>query len=153
MRRTIKNTYLEELDNRINRFVYNSDLFAGGCCYAAYVIAKNLKKAGIRYRTLIWQYNEILNANNFNSAINGNGVAHVAIEVKYKNRKCVIGDCRGIYRYFGISGEAFKVRTYKNISPEMILEGYKNNEWNWKYDRHNNGPLMRIINNLTEKYI
>lgn len=154
MKNKIKNQIIEEMNNRINEYVWNSDLFAGGCCYAAYVLAKNLKKLGITYKTVMFQYNSILNVKNFNSAINGpDGQAHVGIEVVYKHQKMIIGDCSAIYRYFECSGEKFKVRTYADVSPEEILEGYKNGSWNWRYNVNCNGPLMRDISRIADKYM
>ena len=98
---TIKKLALvNELCKRINEYVYNYDLFAGGCCYAAYVLAKNLKELGIEYKTVIYQYDDILNETNFNNAINGNGVSHVAIEVRIGFRRYTIGDCSGILNFF-----------------------------------------------------
>lgn len=148
------NILIEELNTEINKYVYNRNLFAGGCCYAAYVLAKNLKKLGIKYRTVLFQYEDILNETVFTNAINGSGVSHVAIEVTYKHRKVYIGDCRGIYRYFDVTGEAFKIRKYSGIEPEEILAGYHSNEWNWCYDKvRYNGALMRSINNIANKYV
>jgi hypothetical protein len=107
---------------------------------------------GINYRTVIFQYNDILNETDFNNAINGCGVSHVAIEVVWKFRKIYIGDCSGIYRYFKSTGEKFKIMKYKDISPEEILNGYRNNEWNSLYDTHCNGPLARDIKKVYLKY-
>jgi hypothetical protein len=51
-----------------------------------------------------------------------------------------------------VTGEKVNVRTYRKVEPETILEGYKNNEWNRRYDTHNNGPLSRDINKIVLKY-
>ena len=147
------NLLIEELNSKINHYVYEHDLFAGGCCFSAYALAKNLQRLGINYRVVIFQYKEILNERVFTNAINGSGVSHVGIEVTYKHRKVVIGDCSGIYRYFYFSDEKYKVRKYSGITPEEILEGYQNNEWNWCYDRAYNGPLMRDINRIVDRFM
>ena len=150
---TIKKlTLVNELCDKINEYVYRNDLFAGGCCYAAYVLAKNLQKLGIKYNTVIFQYLDILNETNFNNAINGNGVSHVAIEVRVGFKRYLIGDCSGIIRFFDWSGYKFKIKKYNDVCPEEIIKGYRNNEWNWTYNRHNNGPLMRDINKICNKY-
>ena len=141
-----------ELCEKINEYVHNNNLFAGGCCYAAYVLAKNLKQLGIKYKTVIYQYLDILNETNFDNAINGNGVSHVAIEVRVGLKNYIIGDCSGIMRFFDWSGYKFKIKRYTGIYPEEIIEGYRNNEWNDIYDRHYNGPLMRDINRICNKY-
>ena len=94
---TIKKLELvNELCKKINEYVYKYDLFAGGCCYAAYVLAKNLKQLGIKYKTVLYQYDDILNETNFNNAINGRGVSHVAIEVEIGIMRYTIGDCSGL---------------------------------------------------------
>ena len=52
---TIKKIALvNELCKKINEYVYNYDLFCGGCCYAAYVLAKNLRQLGIEYKTVLY---------------------------------------------------------------------------------------------------
>lgn len=153
MKSKVVNTIIEEMNSIINNYAYNNDLFAGGCCYSAYVLAKNLELLGIKYRVVLFQYQDILNERIFTNAINGSGVSHVAIEVTYKHRKVMIGDCSGIYRYFHWSGEKYKIRKYSGITPSEILDGYRNNEWNCCYNRANNGPLMRDINRVAYKYV
>ena len=147
------NLLIEKLNSKINHYVYEHDLFAGGCCFSAYALAKNLQRLGINYRVVIFQYKEILNERVFTNAINGAGVSHVGIEVTYKRRKVVIGDCSRIYDYFFFTDEKYKVRKYSGITPEEILEGYQNNEWNWCYDRAYNGPLMRDINRIADRFM
>ena len=148
-----KLTLVTELCGKIDEYVYNHDLFSGGCCYAAYVLAKNLKQLGIKYKTVLYQYDDILNETNFNNAINGHGVSHVAIEVRVGFRKYIIGDCSGILRFFDWSGYRFKIKKYTGISPEEIMEGYRNNVWNHTYNTYYNGPLMRDINKICNHYV
>lgn len=148
----MKNHFIEELNNKVNQYVYNNDLFAGGCCYSAYVIAKYLKKMDIKYKTVIFQYYDILNENDFNNAINGRGVAHVGIEVVHNFKKFIIGDCSGVVDYFNNSGDEYRIVKYDRISPEEILEGYKCKKWNPKYNKCCNGPLTRDIDKIYQKY-
>ena len=143
---------IEMINDKINQYVHNKRLFSGGCCYSAYVIARNLRLVGIKYRTVVWQSDEILKVRSFNKAVNGDGCAHVGIKVKYKGKWSIIGDCSGIDRYFKVTGEKVNIRTYSRVEPETILEGYRNNEWNCLYDTHNNGPLSRDINKIVLKY-
>ena len=151
---TIKKIALvNELCKKINEYVYIHYLFAGGCCYAAYALAKNLKQLGIEYKTVLYQYDDILNETNFNNAINGYGVSHVAIEVRVGFKRYIIGDCSGIMKFFNYSGYKFKIKKYNSISPEEIIEGYRNNMWNDAYNKHCNGPLMRDINKICNKYV
>ena len=133
---TIKKLELvNELCKKINEYVYKYDLFAGGCCYAAYVLAKNLKQLGIKYKTGLDQYDDILNETNCNNAINGEGVSHVAIEVEIGIMRYTRGDCSGIRNFVNWYGYKFKSQKYTGISPEEIIEGYRNNECNDTYDR------------------
>ena len=143
---------IEMINDKINQYVHNNRLFSGGCCYSAYVIARNLRLAGIKYRTVVWQSEDILKVRSFNKAVNGCGCAHVGIEVKYQGKWQVIGDFSGISTYFMVTGEKVNIRTYSRVEPETILEGYNNNEWNCLYDPHNNGPLSRDINKIVLKY-
>lgn len=143
---------IEMINDKINQYVYRNRLFSGGCCYSAYIIARSLKMAGIKYRTVVWQSDEILKVRSFNKAVNGDGCAHVGIKVKYKGKWQIIGDYSRINTYFMITGEKFNIRTYSRVEPETILEGYRNNEWNCTYDTHNNGPLSRDINKIVLKY-
>ena len=153
MKTKVINSIIEEMNSTINHYVYNHDLFAGGCCFSAYALAKSFNELGIKYKVVIFQYEDILNEKVFTNAINGSGVSHVAIEVTYKYRKVMIGDCSEIYRYFRLTGQKYKVRKYANIEPKEILDGYRNNEWNWCYNRTYNGPLMRDINYIAKKYV
>lgn len=143
---------IEMINDKINQYVHKCRLFSGGCCYSAYVIARSLKMAGIKYRTVVWQSEDILKVRSFNKAVNGCGCAHVGIEVKYQGKWSIIGDCSGINTYFMVTGEKVNIRTYHRVEPEIILDGYKNNEWNCTYDTHNNGPLSRDINKIVLKY-
>ena len=150
---TIKKIALvNELCKKINEYADDHNLFCGGCCYAAYVLAKNLKELGIEYKTVLYQYDDILNETNFNNAINGHGVSHVAIEVEIGIMRYTIGDCSGVLRFFDYSGYKFKIKKYTGISPEEIIEGYRSHDWNDENNKHYNGPLMRDINKICKKY-
>lgn len=154
----IKFNVIDEMNTVIQKYVDEKKLFCGGCCYSAYVLAKNLTKLGIKYKTVIVQYDEILNANTFNDAINGRGVAHVAIKVcDILKGNVFIGDFSDLTRYFNHMKYAYNIKSYDNISPEEILKGYKNGRkayrWNYIYDVKNNAPLMKEINQICKKYL
>jgi len=153
MKTTERCGFIDDLTKVINHYVQKCNLFAGGCCYSAFLLARAFRMFGIKYKTVIFQCNDILNETDFNNAINGNGVSHVAIEVRYGLKKYIIGDCTNIYRYFKRTGEKFKIRKYTGITPEEILNGYRHNEWNWMYDVHNNSFLSRDINKVVAKYL
>ena len=152
MNNKMRQSFIEELNKKVNEYADKHNLFNGGCCYSAYVLASVLKKAGIKYRTVIFQYGDILHETNFNNAINGKCVSHVAIEVKYKGHMEIIGRCTGIYSYFAHTGEQFKIRKYNGISPELLLEGYQNNNWNTMYNTKYNRPFTKAIQKIANKY-
>ena len=153
MKTQVRNSFIKSLADVIDKYVYTCDLFNGGCCYSAYVLAKVLKEAGIKYKVKMFQYKDVLRTNEFNTAINGNGVAHVAIAVRQNREWKVFGSCDGIYNHFAFTGERFKVCTYNGITPEQLLEGYENNDWNCMYDTENNKSLVKEINKVASKYI
>lgn len=147
-----RHQFIAELTAKINEYVLHDDLFAGGCCYAAYVLAAALRAAGIKYKTVMFQYRDILRVNNFNDAINGKGISHVGIEVRIGNRPYIIGDCRGIYQYFDNTGENFRIRKYRGVRPKELLDGYKNNTWNNYYRTNMNKFLAAEIAHITKAY-
>lgn len=147
-----KEEIINEMNKVINYYVENHMLFAGGCCYAAYVLARYLTKLGISYNTCIFQYGACLYERNFKKVINGEDVSHVAIEVKVGGNKMFIGDCIDIYKYFQSTGFEYKVRHYHHIHPSDILHGYRNNCWNRLYDTNNNTPLSKAIKMIYQKY-
>lgn len=153
MKRKIEEKFLLELATIIENYNDKCDLFCGGCAYAAYLIADACKTLGIRYRTVMYQYQNIIQETNFTKAINGRGVAHVAIRVKYEREWKYVGSCEGIKRYFAFTCQDFTIREYRRICPDEILSGYRNNVWNTVYDRaHCNGPLTRDVRRLVVKY-
>ena len=147
-----KDNFISELNEMINKWVNGCCLFQGGCCFAAYGLAWYLSKLGIKYNTILFQYLDILNTKKFSTAINGDGVCHVAIEVTYKHKKFLIGRCDGIYDFFEKYGYKYKVRRYRNITPERLLDGYMSNDWNWMWDTDNNKRLLNDIKRIAEKY-
>ena len=148
-----RSAFIRELRTIIDRYVNDYRLFCGGCCYSAYLLAAALKKAGIKYKTVIWQYQDILDVTDFNQAINGKGVSHVAIEVGMGRKRIVIGDDSGIREFFMNHEYLYNVRKYDGIEPDEILAGYRNNNWNVMYDTRYNTPLRRDIQKVTSKYV
>lgn len=153
MKRKIEEQFLLDLATIIDNYNNKCDLFCGGCAYAAYLVADACKTLGIRYTTVMYQYQSIIRETDFTKAINSRGVAHVAIRVKYKKEWKYIGSVSGIKDYFAWTCQDFIVREYRRIQPEQILSGYRNNVWNCVYDRsHCNGPLTRDVRRLVVKY-
>lgn len=152
MKNSVRNSIIEELNKKINEYVDEKCLFSGGCCFSAYVLAEYLQKCGIKYKIAIFQYMDILNERNFTNAINGNGVSHVAVEVVYKHKRMFIGKCDGIYNYFKMSGEKYKLHRYRGIEPIDLLSAYMGNMWNCTYDTDYNVPLINDIRAIIKKY-
>lgn len=153
MKREITLNLFNELNEKVNQYVERNGLFSGGCCYTAYLLADVLTKLGIDYETVMFQDNEIVNSRRFHIAINGNGVAHVAIRVKCQGKKRFIGSVKDITWFYSVFPIPHSVRTYRNITAEQILAGYRNNTWNCIYDAaHCNGPLTREIKRIYLKY-
>ena len=150
------NFMIAEMHDLINKYAEEKYLFCGGCCYAAAVLAKYLEKVGIRYDVLIYQYSQNLKVNDFNTAINGKGVAHVAIQVVHKHRRTIIGDVDGVREYFRTIEQQYVVRRYRKITPSMLLTGYidgvHNARWNSAYDKTYNNALWADINHIYMKY-
>ena len=151
MNNKIRQQFIQDLNIVVNRYVENCNLFKGGCCYSAYVLAKYLKMMGISYKTVVFQDCQNLNCNRFHTALNG-GVAHVAILVTYKNMKVYIGTPADLMKFYRRTKVEHRIRKYRNITPEEILKSYRDNMWNDWYDTHCNGPLMRDIKRVYMKY-
>lgn len=143
---------IAELNQKINEYCNKYLLFCGGCCYSAYVLSKYLTLLGVHHKIAIFQDHDILNETNFNKAINGRGVAHVAIQVRHKCRKMYIGDCTGLFKYFESTGEPFKIRTYPSVNPKELLDAYNHNDWNWTYDPVHNQALHKAIKKIYLKF-
>ena len=153
MKREITLNLFNELNEKVNQYVERNALFSGGCCYTAYLLADMLTKLGIDYETVMFQDEEIINSRRFHVAINGRGVAHVAIRVKCQGRKRFIGSVKDITWFYSAFPIPHSIRTYRNITAEQILAGYRNNTWNCIYDAaHCNGPLTREIKKIYLKY-
>lgn len=147
---------ISDFNRVINRYVAAHNLFSGGCCYAAYVLAKYLERLGVQYTVVMYQYSQIIDVNDFTQAINGSGVAHVAIEVNVNGKSKIIGSVRGIKIFFRDEGYEYTVRRYESISPSMLLEGYTSKlligGWNHVYDRSYNPVLNSELFNIFTKY-
>ena len=147
--------FLWELDQKINQYQNEFDLFNGGCCFAAYVLAKYLWLMNIKYKVVIFQHEDVIRKKWFKYAINGWGLVHVGIEVEVDGNKTMLGDCTGVYNYFSDKKCKCIVNEYNNIHPMSLIQAYRNNSntWNPKYDTVHNIPLLKEIEAITDKYI
>lgn len=145
---------VRKLDEKINHYVIHDDLFQGGCCYAAYTLAENLKRLGIKYNVVIYQCYKVLNLTRFSEVIKGEGIAHIGIEVEVGGEKKIIGSCEGIESWLRWHRMDCNIRTYHRISPETLLRGYnKNGHWCRRYQTSNNSWLMKEISKIVNEYI
>ena len=153
MDKETKRIAIWELNNKVNEFVRDKNLFCGGCCFSAYVLSNVLTKIGIKYEVLIFQSSRIREKLTFNDAVNDDGCDHVAIEVRLGAKRVIIGrfdDLNNYYRMFHIKP---KIRRYKDITPCMLRNAYYSNTWNHLYNTNNNRPLSISLNKIARKYI
>lgn len=153
MDRKTKTCLIWELNQKINEYVHNRNLFSGGCCYSAYLLADVFTKMGIKYRTVLFQSYDVLTKRQFNNVVNGDGCDHVAIEVTLNGQNVIIGDYNGIMDYYKIFCVKYAIRRYRTVTPKMLLQAYVNNAWNLIYNTENNFSLSDEINNIMKKYI
>lgn len=143
-----RKSFIKELNNKINEYVEKKNLFCGGCCYAAYLLADVLEKVGIKYRVVLFESGNTL-TKDFNKSINngGFGVNHVAIQVRFGLFSFIIGDTSD---YKGYRGR--EIHRYDNVTPHMLLEAYQGNTWNDFYETSNNSRLRKDISRIYAKY-
>ena len=148
-----KRLFIWEIVNKVNEFVHEKDLFCGGCCFSAFVLAEILNKFGIKYRTVLFQSHDILHEHDFNNAINSEDCDHVAIEVTLDGKRIIIGDYSGITNYYDTFGVEYTARRYRGITPEMLKNAYYWNSWNPRYKTENNLPFRNEMNKIADKYL
>lgn len=142
-----------ELNAKMNEFVKEKNLFSGGCCYSAFVLAQILQKFGIKYRTVLFQEYALAKESDFDVAINDEDCVHIAIEVFVGGKYIIIGNCDTLYRYFNSNGIVHKLRRYCGITPQILKTAYYSNDWNTIYDTANNRPFFNEMNKIANKYM
>lgn len=127
------------------------DINAGGCCFAAYVIAKNLESLGESYKLVIYDEDYLDNIdsveiqeNIVNRDIqrcpNGNHTCcHYAIKIKNL----------GIVN---ASDFKYEKRVYVDVTSYDILWIYEKGEWNCCYDPRLNDIVEQNINLVFNAY-
>lgn len=149
------NNLIEELDNRVGYWRDNRELFSGGCCFAAHLLAKGFESKGVKYSVVVYQNGRNWYTNKFNRVFTGYGCGHVAICVVYKHKKMIIGADdeyeKDLIKYLNYEG-AWKVREYKKVNSIDLINIYKNNSWNWRWNKRNNKRLSLQINDIFNKY-
>lgn len=143
-----RKSFIKELNDKINEYVEKKNLFCGGCCYAAYLLAGVLEKTGIKYKVVLFEAVNTL-TKDFNQSINngGFGVNHVAIQVRTGLFPSIIGDTSDYKRYHGR-----KIHRYDDVTPHMLFQAYLGNTWNDLYETSNNSRLRKDIGRIYAKY-
>ena len=120
------------LANKVNEYVREKNLFSGGCCWCAYVLADIFTKLGIKYRTVLFQEFENADEHDFSNAI---------------------GDYSGITRYYKFFSIKHAIRRYRDITPKMLFDAYAWNDWNDVYCTDNNRPLKMDLYEVVNKFV
>lgn len=147
-----KRLFIWEIVNKVNEFVHEKDLFCGGCCFAASVLAEILTRLGIKYRTVLFQGHELARVKDFDVAVNNDDCDHVAIEVTVGGEKVIIGDYSAIDNYYDTFDVRHSVRRYRGITPQMLRAAYYGNSWNPRYETSNNAPFREEMYKIADKY-
>ena len=141
------------LANKVNEYVREKNLFSGGCCWCAYVLADIFTKLGIKYRAVLFQEFENADEHDFSNAINSGLCNHVAIEVNVGKKRVIIGDYSGITRYYKFFSIKHAIRRYRDITPKMLFDAYAWNDWNDVYCTDNNRPLKMDLYEVVNKFV
>ena len=151
----------EELANELNKFFenlnYKYKINYGGCCYVAYLIARELEKRHIKYK-LVCEYENygriynlkqeysILKYNLKNRlSIDNNTTVNFGMHIFIKVDKYLInkGDCVNDSKLVYIS----------NINSIDIYNAYNNITWNHRFNTfYKNTIKNRIVNKFKELY-
>lgn len=132
--------FVEDLNNLCHDLDNRYDINSGGCCYVAYIIAKNLEKHHIPYQLVV--------ANDYYVDSN-------TLEVAINNRTA---NCNGLGR--GVCNHYYLHTTFGDINPgdeydesttiditsRDLLWIYTSGRWNWMFQRRYKSVISRIIN-------
>jgi hypothetical protein len=150
MTRKERRDYILALDKVVKRWVRNSRLFSGGCCFSAGQIAKLLEAKGIRYQVICWESGS-LKEKHLKEIVINNNCCHVGIQVSLDGKKFIIGG--GDFSLLNLF--ATYVNTYKNMRSKEIIEcdelGVEAKTWNRRYNRKLNSRFVRSLNNAVSK--
>lgn len=148
MNSILENT-LEKISNQIGSIDDSFYINRGGCCYFAYLIARQLKKRNIPYLLVVEDPLESTRAfNNKASKIlkrKGSGCKHVVLKIGSK-----LYDSDGLKQK-----EENEVYEFFMWTPKNIINYYKNNRWNDSFGNVSDYSLRKIkgiINNEFKRY-
>lgn len=131
------------------------DINNGGCCYIAYLIAKELDKLNIKYTLKIFDSekkdrisikNEVLrkklNSNPNESVVGNNSCNHYCLYILRG----------GEINYGDFYTREYHCYTINNISAKNIQWIYKNGSWNKLYNTNNNKLIESLIKKHFKQY-
>lgn len=122
---------LNQLVKRLNKVCKHLDeiydLNNGGCCYAAWVIAKELKKHEIPYQLMVFETEPFISINESH--------CHYALVVNGK----IINGSEFIHK------RRYYRQTFTNISPNKLLTLYRTLEWNDYYNKKYNSYVKTML--------
>lgn len=144
--------YILNLDKVLKRWVINSKLFCGGCCFSAGQVAKLLEKKHIRYQVVCWRDSCDTDIINLKDIIKEGYCVHIAIQVRLDGKDFIIGG--DLDEYSDYSWHT-RVITYNKIRYEKLIKydlyGLKHYAWNDVYDRSLNKRFINILTKSVEK--
>lgn len=128
----------------------------GGCCYLAYLLAKNLEQLNIRYDFVIEEYG-------IKSSYRSHEFTKLELRKAIKSNKRRINGvgfiscCHYTVKIDGILCNTIPNSNWQSISvacikPEHILSIYDKGHWNDTYNTDNNPIIERIVNYAFKKY-
>lgn len=130
-----------DLDFMLSMWKRLDHLFCGGCCITAAIIARELEKRQLEYRTVVYTPDDITKyESNVNVIANHDMLMHVAIEVETSDTHEVIvlgGDYET--RDGSIHGD------YVETNARELMKTYHDNVWNNHYDHRKNIKLLEEI--------
>lgn len=135
-----KETLVERLDKLFQFLDEEYGINAGGCCFAAYCLAKLLSRDKVEFSVVVYEVHKLVA--DFNKLSNGH--YHYAIMI---GNYCVNSE--------DYDDDPSLVRTvYSRVKASDILNHYKKHSWNECYDVSKNNFILKAIkmfyNDLTE---
>lgn len=129
-----------DLDFMLNIWHMSRNLFHGGCCLAAALVAGELEQRGLEYKVVVFTDSNLGKyKDNINKIANDDLVLHVAIELETSDtgETLILG---GDYENPGyVHGE------YVRTCAKSLLYAYRHNQWNNHYNKKHNPDLIKAI--------
>lgn len=132
-----KKELIKDINNIVFTHVVYHDLYHGGCCFSAGVIAQHLEEKKIPYKVICYKpsYNK---DKKLQSIAEKSECCHVTIEIDGEQ----IGD-----EYFTDDGYGLD-EIQLDMSSQELFDVYENNAWNSHYDTSNNKVFKSDIDKV-----